>query len=135
MPGLRWGSVWFAPERVAGGLVRTIPEDKVEHSCVGGPYGQGGDRVAGPSRVQLPQQTGEGLRVVETDVSGGIAGQQGGDRVAGPGRRREPKRLRLRLFPAAARLVRRLRLLIAATWPWAIQTTAAITRLQALAPG
>jgi hypothetical protein len=45
---------------------------------------------------------------------------------------------RLRLFSAAGRLVRggrRLRLRLAATWPWAGQLTAAITRLQAYAPG
>ena len=56
----------------------------------------------------------------------------------GPARAWELKRLRLRLFSAAGRLVhggRRLRLRIAATWPWATQITAAITRLQALAPG
>jgi hypothetical protein len=56
----------------------------------------------------------------------------------GPARRWEPKRLRLRLFPAAGRLARggrRLRLRLAATWPWATQITAAITRLQAFAPG
>jgi Transposase DDE domain group 1 len=56
----------------------------------------------------------------------------------GPARRWEPKRLRLRLFSAAGRIVRggrRLRLRIAATWPWATQITAAITRLQARAPG
>jgi hypothetical protein len=56
----------------------------------------------------------------------------------GPARRWEPKRLRLRLFSAAGRIVRggrRLRLRIAATWPWATQITAAITRLQAFAPG
>ena len=56
----------------------------------------------------------------------------------GPARAWEPKRLRLRLFSAAGRLARggrRLRLRIAATWPWAIQITAAVTRLQALAPG
>jgi Transposase DDE domain group 1 len=50
----------------------------------------------------------------------------------------EPKRLRLRLFSAAGRLVRggrRLQLRLAATWPWAPQLTAAITRLQACAPG
>jgi hypothetical protein len=50
----------------------------------------------------------------------------------------EPKRLRLRLFSAAGRLVRggrRIRLRLAATWPWAGQLTAAITRLQAYAPG
>ncbi len=50
----------------------------------------------------------------------------------------EPKRLRLRLFSAAGRIVhggRRLRLRIAATWPWATQLTAAITRLQSFAPG
>jgi hypothetical protein len=53
-------------------------------------------------------------------------------------RRWEPKRLRLRLFSAAGRLVRggrRLRLRLAATWPWAAQITTAITCLQALAPG
>ena len=56
----------------------------------------------------------------------------------GPARAWEPKRLRLRLFSAAGRLARggrRLRLRIAATWPWADQLTAAITRLQAYAPG
>jgi hypothetical protein len=56
----------------------------------------------------------------------------------GPARAWEPKRLRLRLFSAAGRLVRggrRLRLRLAATWPWAAQLTAAITRLQAFAPG
>jgi DDE family transposase len=55
----------------------------------------------------------------------------------GPARTWEPKRLRLRLFAAAGRLARggrRLRLRLAATWPWATQLTAAITRLQALAP-
>jgi Transposase DDE domain group 1 len=56
----------------------------------------------------------------------------------GPARAWEPKRLRLRLFCAAGRLVRggrRLRLRLAATWPWASQLTTAITRLQAFAPG
>jgi hypothetical protein len=56
----------------------------------------------------------------------------------GPARRWEPKRLRLRLFSAAGRVIRgsrRRRLRIAATWPWAMQLTAAITRLQACAPG
>ena len=56
----------------------------------------------------------------------------------GPARAWEPKRLRLRMFSAAGRLVcsgRRLRLRLAATWPWASQLTTAITRLQALAPG
>jgi len=56
----------------------------------------------------------------------------------GPARAWEPKRLRMRLFSAAGRIVRggrRLRLRLAAAWPWAAQITAAITRLQALAPG
>ena len=56
----------------------------------------------------------------------------------GPARAWEPKRLRLSLFSTAGRLVRggrRLRLRLAATWPWAAQLTAAITRLQAYAPG
>jgi hypothetical protein len=53
----------------------------------------------------------------------------------GPARRYEPKRLRLRLFAVAARLVRggrRIRLRVAASWPWAGQLVTAITRLQAL---
>jgi hypothetical protein len=57
--------------------------------------------------------------------------------LEGPARAWEPKRLRLRLFSAAGRLVhggRRLRLRLAATWPWAPQLTAAIPRLQAYAP-
>jgi hypothetical protein len=56
----------------------------------------------------------------------------------GPARAWEPKRLRLRLFTTAGRLIRggrRLRLRLAATWPWTSQLTAAITRLQAFAPG
>ena len=56
----------------------------------------------------------------------------------GAARAWEPKRLRLRLFSAAGRLVhggRRLRLRLAAAWPWAAQLTAAITRLQTYAPG
>jgi len=56
----------------------------------------------------------------------------------GPARAWEPKRLRLRLFSTAGRLVRggrRLRLRIAATWPWSGQLTAAITQLHAYAPG
>ena len=55
-----------------------------------------------------------------------------------PARGWEPKRLRLRLFSAAGRIVpggRRRRLRIAATWPWATQLTDAITRLHAFAPG
>ncbi|WP_374463075.1 transposase [Microtetraspora sp. AC03309] len=54
--------------------------------------------------------------------------------LEGKARCYEPKRLRLRLFAVAARLVRggrRLRLRIAARWPRAGQLVAAITRLQA----
>jgi Transposase DDE domain group 1 len=56
----------------------------------------------------------------------------------GTARRYEPKRLRLRILSVAGRLVRgsrRLRLRLAARWPWAREITAAIGRLQALAPG
>ena len=56
----------------------------------------------------------------------------------GPARRWEPKRLRLRIFTCAGRLVRggrRLRLRLSASWPWAREIATAITRLQALAPG
>src|SRR5438270_8539925 len=55
--------------------------------------------------------------------------------LTGQARRWEPKRLRLRLFSAAGRLVRsgrRLRLRLAQRWPWAGEITAAVTRLQAL---
>ena len=58
--------------------------------------------------------------------------------LAGQARRWEPKRLRLRLFSAAGRLVRggrRLRLRLAERWPWAVEITAAVTRLQALPSG
>ncbi|MDA0632238.1 IS1380 family transposase [Nonomuraea sp. MCN248] len=50
-------------------------------------------------------------------------------------RRYEPKRLRLRLFAVAGRLVRggrRLRLRIATRWPWAGTLLTALARLQAL---
>ena len=58
--------------------------------------------------------------------------------LTGPARRWEPKRLRLRLFSIAGRIVRsgrRLRLRLSRTWPWARQTATAITRLQTLTPG
>jgi hypothetical protein len=58
--------------------------------------------------------------------------------LTGPARRWEPKRLRLRIFTAAGRIIRggrRLRLRIAARWPWATLITGAFTRLQDLAPG
>jgi hypothetical protein len=58
--------------------------------------------------------------------------------LTGPARRWEPKRLRLRLFSAAGRLVsgsRRLRLRISARWPWAPDIATAFSRLQALSPG
>jgi hypothetical protein len=51
-----------------------------------------------------------------------------------PARRWEPKRLRLCVFSAAARLVkggRRLRLRLARHWRWADLIASAITRLQA----
>jgi hypothetical protein len=57
--------------------------------------------------------------------------------LGGAARACEPKRVRLRLFTAAGRLVRggrRIRLRPAATWPWATQLTTAITRLQGYAP-
>jgi hypothetical protein len=56
----------------------------------------------------------------------------------GPARRWEPRRLRLRIFSCAGRIVRgsrRLRLRLAARWPWTRDITAAIGRLQALEPG
>jgi Transposase DDE domain group 1 len=58
--------------------------------------------------------------------------------LTGTARRWEPKRLRLRLFSVAGRLVRggrRLRLRLAGRWPWTGQITAAVTRLQALPSG
>jgi hypothetical protein len=58
--------------------------------------------------------------------------------LQGTARRWEPKRLRLRLFSVAGRIARggrRLRLRLAARWPWARQIAAGIHRLQALPPG
>jgi Transposase DDE domain group 1 len=58
--------------------------------------------------------------------------------LPGKARRWEPKRLRLRIFTAAGRITRggrRLRLRIAARWPWATLITGAFTRLHDLAPG
>jgi hypothetical protein len=58
--------------------------------------------------------------------------------LTGTARRWEPKRLRLRVFAVAGRLVRsgrRLRLRLAERWPWAAQITVAATRLQALPSG
>ena len=58
--------------------------------------------------------------------------------LPGPARRWEPKRLRLRIFSVAGRLVRggrRLRLRLAERWPWTAEITAATARLQALPSG
>jgi hypothetical protein len=58
--------------------------------------------------------------------------------LTGPARRWEPRKLRLRLFSVAGRIVRgsrRLRLRLATRWPWSTGITDAIRRLQALAPG
>jgi len=58
--------------------------------------------------------------------------------LPGPARRWEPKRLRLRIFSVAGRLVRggrRLRLRLAERWPWTAEITAANARLQALPSG
>ena len=58
--------------------------------------------------------------------------------LAGAARRWEPKRLRLRIFSVAGRLVRggrRLRLRLAERWPWAREITAATALLQALPSG
>ena len=55
--------------------------------------------------------------------------------LTGTARRWEPKRLRLRLFSAAARLVatgRRRILRLARHWPWTDVITTAFSRLQAL---
>jgi hypothetical protein len=55
--------------------------------------------------------------------------------LTGQARRWEPKRLRLRIFAVAGRIVRggrRLRLRLPARWPWAGQITTAVTRLQAM---
>jgi hypothetical protein len=58
--------------------------------------------------------------------------------LPGKTRRWEPRRLRIRLFSAAGRIIRggrRLRLRISAAWPWNPVITAAFSRLQALTPG
>jgi len=58
--------------------------------------------------------------------------------LAGAARRWEPKRLRLRIFSVAGRLVRggrRLRLRLPERWPWAREITAATALLQALPSG
>jgi hypothetical protein len=59
--------------------------------------------------------------------------------LTGTARRWEPKRLRLRLFSAAGRLVRGgrrlLRLRLAERWPWTPEITAAIARSQAFPVG
>jgi Transposase DDE domain group 1 len=58
--------------------------------------------------------------------------------LTGDARRWEPKRLRLRLFSIAGRIIRgsrRLRLRLAQNWPWAPEITSAIGRLQAISSG
>jgi hypothetical protein len=58
--------------------------------------------------------------------------------LAGAARRREPKRLRLRLFSIAGRLAssgRRLWLRLAERWPWTAEITAAAARPRAILSG
>jgi hypothetical protein len=58
--------------------------------------------------------------------------------LTGTVRQREPRRLRLRLFSVAGRLVRGgrgLRLRLAQHWTWASEITAAMARLQSRPPG
>jgi hypothetical protein len=58
--------------------------------------------------------------------------------LTGQARRWEPRRLRTRLFAAAGRIARgsrRLRLRLAARWPWSAVITAGLTRLSDLPPG
>jgi hypothetical protein len=58
--------------------------------------------------------------------------------LTGTARRWEPRKVRLQLLAAAGRIVRgsrRLRLRLAARWPWTRDITTAITRLRTLAPG
>ena len=47
--------------------------------------GQDGGGVARPGLAQRPHQLGDGPRVVEVGIAGGVAGQQDSDRVVGPG--------------------------------------------------
>lgn len=107
-------------------------------------------RTRGAAQAAVPPTRSQGLDGLPGDPAAARALSGAGSRALAPrsaGQRHlyptparawEPKRLRLRLFSAAGRLVRsgrRLRLRLAATWPWADQLTTAITRLQALAPG
>jgi hypothetical protein len=58
--------------------------------------------------------------------------------LSGQARRWEPRRLRLRIFSCAGRIVRggrRLRLRLAPRWPWSRDVADAIERLRALARG
>jgi hypothetical protein len=87
-----------------------------------------------PSEGVRPQPAsvrdrGPGLRAAGLDPAA---------RPGGEARRWEPRRLRLRLFAVAGRLVRggrRLRLRLAARWRWAGQITTAVIRLQAIPSG
>jgi hypothetical protein len=72
---LAWPS---AAPKLGGDGPRVVKADATGGGITGQ---QGGDRVAGPGRIQ---QFGDIPRIVKADVSGGIAGQQDGDRVAGP---------------------------------------------------
>jgi len=103
--------------------------------------------------VRGPDPERQGLRAAEPALKGFAQNQLWCEIVAlacellawtqmlaltGPARRWEPRRLRLRLFAVAGRLARggrRLRLRLAARWPWAGQITAGVTRLQALPSG
>jgi hypothetical protein len=75
------GSVRPTPEPAGGGLVRTDPEEKIEHTRVDGAGDRGQGRVASPGRIQLLQHLGDVQRVAvlavaEADLVGGGGGRR-----------------------------------------------------------
>ena len=101
------------------------------------------DRICCAKDTGLRNLPSEGVRpqpALVRDRGPGLraAGLYPAARPGGEARRREPRRLRLRLFAVAGRLVRggrRLRLRLAARWRWAGQITTAVIRLQAIPSG
>ena len=82
--GVAGGPVGQGGDRVAGPGLAQLPSSQATAPGssrlawpAGSRAGQGGDRVAGPGLAQLLQQVGDGPRVVEAGLAGGIAVQPG----------------------------------------------------------
>lgn len=67
------GPVWLAAVWIVEGLVRACLEEKTEHARVRGPGSQRTGGVVGSRAAQCPQESRDGQRAVETDLTSSAA--------------------------------------------------------------